>query len=81
MPKQPTHDPSYLDEDHQRIVEFGHTYFDDDEERDAFIDTLMERRGYVRQNTWAPPPAPDPAQPPAGNGQPPAPQRPAYFKR
>ena len=44
----PSHDPQYLDEHHQRISEFAAEYFEDDEEREAFVDTLLERRGYQR---------------------------------
>ena len=84
--QQPQHDPAYLDEPHQRIAEFAGDYFDDDEERETFIDTLMERRGYQRQASWALPPDPDPGPPgggrPGAAGTPPAgARRPAYFKR
>jgi hypothetical protein len=50
-------DPEYLDSDHQRISEFGRDYFDDDDERDNFVGTLMERRGYkrVQHTSWEPP--------------------------
>jgi hypothetical protein len=74
--------PAYLDEHHQRISEFANDYFDDDEEREAFVGELMSRRGYrSRTRTdWEPP------EPPANEGghggKPPAgAQRPAYFKR
>lgn len=86
-PRQPQqHDPQYLDEHHQRISEFAAEYFDDDEERESFIDTLLERRGYQRTAGWSLPP-----EPPSGPGgaaggaagaRPPlAPRRPAYFRR
>ena len=79
MPARSTHDPSYLDEHHQRITEFANDYFDDDEERDAFVDTLMERRGYQRTHSWAPPPE---QEPPGPNGQrQPQKKQPQYFKR
>jgi hypothetical protein len=82
MPKQAANpDPQYLDEHHQRITEFAADYFDDDEERDVFVDTLMERRGYQRQNSWAPPAAPDPDPTPASGDTPASPKRPGYFKR
>jgi hypothetical protein len=82
--RQQQHDPAYLDEHHQRISEFAADYFDDDEEREAFIDTLLERRGYTRTSGWSLPPEPDPATGARGSGAvpPPAgPKRPAYFKR
>lgn len=46
---------SYLDETHQRISEFADEFLDDDEERSAFVDSLMERRGYKRSAHWEPP--------------------------
>lgn len=49
---------SYLDETHQRIAEFADEFLDDDE-RDGFVDSLMERRGYKRSSHWEPP---DPEQ-------------------
>ena len=82
--QQPQHDPAYLDEHHQRISEFAADYFDDEEERESFVDTLLERRGYQRQASWALPPEPDPAAGgrPGPAGTPPAgARRPAYFKR
>lgn len=83
MPAKPQFDPQYLDEHHQRISEFAADYFDDDDERAAFVDTLLERRGYQRTSGWAAPPPPDPNQAPAnGAGNPaPGPRAPAYFKR
>lgn len=75
--------PSYLDEHHQRISEFANDYFDDEEEREAFVSTLMERKGYKRRQTtsWDPPdPAPAEGNG-AGGGEPAGPKRPAYFKR
>ena len=79
MARQPN--PEYLDEHHQRITEFANDYFDDDDERDEFIGTLMERRGYQRvQHTSWDPPAPDPKAGKAGQGGGGS-QRPAYFKR
>ena len=44
----------FLDEDHQRIHEFASDFLDEDE-RESFIDGLMERRGYTRVQSWAPP--------------------------
>lgn len=76
--QQPQHDPAYLDEHHQRISEFAADYFDDDEERETFIDTLLERRGYQRQSAWALPPDPGPGGP---GPQPPAQRRAGYFKK
>ena len=69
--------PQYLDDDHQRISEFAADYFDDEEERATFVDTLLERRGYVRTSGWSAPPP----EPPAGNGPPSRRQAPGYFKR
>lgn len=81
--QQPQPDPQYLDEHHQRISEFAAEYFEDDEEREAFVDTLLERRGYQRTTGWSVPPEPPPqgaggtggARPPAA-----APRRPPYFR-
>ena len=82
-PRQPQHDPQYLDEHHQRISEFASDYFDDDEEREAFVDTLLERRGYQRTTAWQVPADPGPqGGGGAAGGRPPAgPRRHAYFKR
>ena len=86
-PKQSAVDPQYLDEHHQRISEFGADYFDDDEERDEFISTLMSRRGYQRNEQriveWLPPAPADGGQNGSQGGGGAAPQRraPAYFKR
>jgi hypothetical protein len=44
----------FLDEDHQRIAEFADAYLDEDE-REGFVDGLLERRGYVKVSQWAPP--------------------------
>jgi hypothetical protein len=82
-PRQPQqqHDPQYLDEHHQRISEFAAEYIEDDEEREIFVDTFLERRGYQRTTGWSVPPEPPP---PGGGGgaRPPAaaPRRPAYFR-
>ena len=79
--RQPV-DPQYLDEHHQRISEFAHEYFEDEEERDALIDTLLERRGYVRTAGWSVPPEPPQGGGAAGGVQPPAAQRrQPYFRR
>ena len=82
-PQQPQHDPQYLDEHHQRISEFAAEYFEDDEEREAFVDTLLERRGYQRTTGWSVPPEPPPPGGGGGGARPPAgaPRRPAYFRR
>lgn len=48
--------PEYIDETHQRIAEFASEFLDDDE-RDDFVDGLLERHGYQRVSKWA---APDP---------------------
>ena len=75
-PRQQQGQPQYLDDDHQRISEFAADYFDDEEERSTFVDTLLERRGYVRTSGWSAPPP----EAPSGNGQPKR-QAPGYFKR
>jgi hypothetical protein len=85
-PRPPQHDPQYLDEHHQRISEFASEYFDDDEEREAFVDTLLERRGYQRTTGWSQPADPGPGPQGGGGGAggarpPAAPRRPAYFRR
>jgi hypothetical protein len=81
-PKAVTHDPQYLDEHHQRISEFADEYFEDEEEREAFRDTLMERRGYARTSGWTLPPPDSSGQPgAAGAGNPPARPRSPYFKK
>ena len=78
MPPRPTHDPSYLDEHHQRISEFAADYFDDEEERGAFVDTLMERRGYARTAGWS---LPAPAGGGGGQGGGGQPRKHPYFKQ
>lgn len=45
---------SFLDETHQRISEFADEFLDEDE-REGFVDSLMERRGYKRSSHWEPP--------------------------
>lgn len=55
-------DPVYLDEHHQAIAEFAAAYLDE-EERESFVDNLLERRGYQRISTWA-----APETDPAGGG-------------
>lgn len=45
----------YIDETHQRISEFADEFLDDDEERQGFIDGLLERRGYQQATHWTPP--------------------------
>lgn len=79
-PKQTVDHPQYLDEHHQRISEFAADYFDDEEERDEFVKTLMSRRGYKPTTGWA---LPDPVSPNGGGGgePPPAPPKTPYFKR
>lgn len=46
--------PSYIDEHHQRIAEFANDYLDE-EDREAFVDGLLEKHGYVRMTAWGPP--------------------------
>lgn len=56
MPQQPpqAEEPQFIDEHHQAFVSFADSYLDE-EEREEFIDSLMERHGYVRQQSWGPP--------------------------
>lgn len=53
----------YIDETHERIVTFAEEFLDDDDERESFVDGLMERRGYQRATHWTPP------EPQAGGGR------------
>ncbi|WP_200834769.1 hypothetical protein [Amycolatopsis alkalitolerans] len=59
----------FIDDTHQRIIEFANDFFDDEDEHGAFVDHLMERAGYQRQSTWAPP-APEPGAQGGGGGAP-----------
>lgn len=96
MPGRPRDDghqddggPVYVDEHHQAISEFAAAYLDDDE-REQFVDHLMERNGYERISGWGPRRDPDPEPEPEPG---PAPGRgpsssarggrgqPKYFKR
>ncbi len=52
----------FLDEIHQDIAEFAERHLEE-EEREEFIDALLERKGYVRVSQWAPP------ADPAGGGR------------
>lgn len=77
----------YLDETHQRISEFAAEFLDDDEERESFVDGLMERRGYQRATHWTAP-EPDPKAKPgllkqqgANGGQGGTKSQGSYFKR
>lgn len=77
MPPRQQQGQQYLDEHHQRISEFANDYFDDEEEREAFVGELMTRRGYKSRTRteWEPAdPANDPKNPPG------TPKRPSYFK-
>ena len=56
--------PSFIDEHHQRFVEFAEDYLDE-EERGDFVDSLLERHGYEKVTSWAPPP---PQKPGSGGG-------------
>jgi hypothetical protein len=60
-------EPQFIDDDHAAIVGFAEAYLEDDE-RDDFIDQMMERRGYQRVSSWAAP-EPDPRQPAGGEGR------------
>lgn len=46
--------PQYLDDTHRAISEFAEAFLEEDERAD-FVDGLLERHGYQRQSTWAPP--------------------------
>jgi len=81
--------PSYVDDDHQRIHEFAEDFMDEDE-RESFVDHLMERRGYQRVSSWGPRQEqqdPDPDSEPRqrggrqGGGQGGGQRRSSYFKR
>lgn len=48
----------YLDDVHERIAVFAHDFLEEDE-REDFIGSLMERHGYQRQSHWASPAADD----------------------
>jgi hypothetical protein len=76
--------PEYLDDMHQRIAEFASEFLEEDE-REDFVDGLLERHGYTRQSIWAPP---EPAQgggrkplvkPRTGQGQGQGQKRGSYF--
>jgi hypothetical protein len=54
VPRQDDDLPAYIDEIHQDIAEFAARHLDEDE-RDDFVDQLLERKGYQRQSIWAPP--------------------------
>lgn len=84
----PGEEPQFLDDDHAAIHAFAENYLDEDE-RDEFVDGLLERRGYVRVSSWAPPEPDEPQRKPAvkpRTPQAPAPaaagqRRSPYFKR
>jgi hypothetical protein len=44
----------YLDDTHRAISEFAAAFLEEDE-RDEFVDSLLERHGYQKQSHWAPP--------------------------
>lgn len=76
MPPGKPQQPEYLDDHHKRISEFADEYFaDDDEERETFVGTLMERRGYqrVQHTSWTPPEN-------SGKNGPGGSKKPGYFK-
>lgn len=60
--------PEYIDEHHQRFVEFANEYIDE-EDREPFIEGLLEKHGYQRVSHWAPP-AQDPKNPRPGGKRP-----------
>lgn len=86
----PDEQPQYVDEHHERIHTFASDYLEEDE-RDEFVDSMMERRGYQRAHHWLPPDEDEsgPGQP-AGGKKPlvkrraapaqPAPRQGSYFR-
>lgn len=86
MPQAGNDEPQFLDDDHAAIVGFAEAYMDEDE-REDFIDQLMERRGYTRVQSWGPAADPEPQQRPQRQRQPAqrqqqgGQQRRPYFKR
>lgn len=48
--------PSYIDDTHQRFCEFADEFLDEDE-REEFVNQLLERHGYEQNTvtTWTPP--------------------------
>ena len=54
MPRSDDDAPAYLDDVHQDIAEFAARHLDEDE-REDFVDSLLERKGYQRQSIWAAP--------------------------
>jgi hypothetical protein len=85
----PDDGPVYVDDDHAAIAEFAAVYMDEDE-RETFVDHLMERRGYTKIQSWGPrtDPGPDPGPDPdpqprrsQAPAQPRQPRKSPYFKR
>ena len=81
----------FIDDTHQAFCEFAERFLEEDE-RDSFIDSMMERHGYQRMSSWAAPEAPPAERAPlvapkrqraAGGQQQPAQQQPrrasSYF--
>lgn len=58
----PEDKPDYLDEHHQRFVEFADAYLDE-ADREDFVDGLLEKHGYTRVSHWAPPEPKDKPKP------------------
>jgi len=56
----------FIDEIHQDIAEFAERHLEEDE-RQEFIDALLERHGYEREARWVAPPPP--TQGGNGNGR------------
>lgn len=46
--------PSFIDENHERIVNFANDFLDEDE-REDFVDSMLERGGYERITGWSAP--------------------------
>jgi len=44
----------FIDDTHAAIVAFAEQFLEEDE-RDSFVDSLMERHGYQRMSSWGPP--------------------------
>lgn len=52
----------YVDETHERISAFAEEFVEEDE-RESFVDAVLERRGYQRVAHWAPPEGTDQGAP------------------
>jgi hypothetical protein len=48
--------PLFVDDTHERIHGFAEEFLDE-EEREEFVDGLLDRLGYVKVSSWGPAPA------------------------